>query len=219
MATTSGSRTVHVVDDDPDVLRSLEQVLLAAGFHPVLYETPFALLDAVDRLADGCVLVDVRMPRMDGLQLQERLNELGSRLPVIFITGQGNIPMAVRAMKCGAVDFIEKPFDDNRLLSSITSALALVSRRSRYQAAIEAAHRVATLSRRERQVLDGLMTGRTNKAMARDLGLSVRTVEVHRARMLERLGTHSLAEAIRLAVTATLDPRDAVAARRKPRPK
>lgn len=212
---TSGGRSVHVVDDDPDVLRSLGQVLLAAGFDPVLYETPFALLDAVDRLADGCVLLDVRMPRMDGLQLQERLHELGSRSPVIFITGQGDIPMAVRAMKCGAVDFIEKPFDDDRLVSSVQSALALASRRSKYQGTREAAQRIATLSRRERQVLEGLMAGRTNKGIARDFGLSVRTVEVHRARMLERLGTQTLAEAIRLAVTATLGPREAVAASRK----
>jgi two-component system response regulator FixJ len=146
---------------------------------------------------------------MGGLQLQERLNELGSRSPVIFMTGQGDIRMAVRAMKCGAVDFLEKPFDDDRLLSSIESALALASRHSRHQATLDAAQRIATLSRRERQVLEGLMTGRTNKAMARDLGLSVRTVEAHRARMLERLGTHSLAEAIRLAVTATVGtPRD-----------
>jgi two-component system response regulator FixJ len=204
-----------VLDDEPEVLRSLGQVLLAAGFNPVLYETPFALLDAVDRLADGCVLLDVRMPRMDGLQLQERLRELGSRSPVIFITGQGNIPMAVRAMKCGAVDFIEKPFDDDRLLSSIESALALASRHSRHQAALDAAQRIATLSQRERQVLEGLMTGRTNKAIARDFGLSVRTVEVHRARMLERLGAQSFAEAIRLAVIATLGPRETVAASRK----
>jgi two-component system response regulator FixJ len=155
---------------------------------------------------------------MDGLQLQERLNELGIRSPVIFMTGQGNIPMAVRAMKCGAVDFIEKPFDDDRLLSAIKSALALASRPGRHQGTIEAAQRIATLSRRERQVLDGLMTGRTNKAIARDLDLSVRTVEVHRARMLERLGTHTLAEAIRLAVTATLGPREAAAMSRKPPP-
>jgi two-component system response regulator FixJ len=213
--TTAGRRTVHVVDDDPDVLRSLEQVLLAAGFDPVLYETPFALLDAVDRLADGCVLLDVRMPKLDGLQLQQRLCELGSRSPVIFITGQGNVPLAVRAMKCGAVDFIEKPFDDDRLISSIESALALAARHGRHQATLDATKRIATLSRRQRQVLEGLMTGRTNKAIARDIGLSVRTVEVHRARMLERLGTQSLAAAIRLAVIATLGPREAAAARDK----
>ena len=212
---TLDSDTVHVVDDDPDVLRSLGQVLLAAGFHPVLYETPFALLDAVDRLDGGCILLDVRMPRMDGLQLLERLNELGSRLPVVFITGRGNVRMAVRAMKCGAVDFIEKPFDDDRLFASIKSALALASRHSKHQATLEAVQRMETLSRRERQVLDGLMAGRTNKAMARDFGLSVRTIEVHRARMLERLGTRSLAEAIRLAVIAALGPRETVAASRK----
>ena len=214
--TTSTKHTVHVVDDDPDVRRSLEQLLLAAGFDPVLYETPSALLDSVDRLADGCVLLDVRMPSMNSLQLQEQLNAIGSRAPVIFMTGQGNIPMAVRAMKCGAVDFIEKPFDDDRLLSSINSALALASRRSRHQATIEATQRIATLSRRERQVLDAIMTGSTNKVIARDFGLSVRTIEVHRARMLERLGTHSLAEAIRLAVVATLGAREAAANRNRP---
>lgn len=204
MTKMSGRHTVHVVDDDADVRRSLEQVLLAAGFDAALYDTSFALLDVVEGLADGCLLVDVRMPRMDGLQLQERLNELGVRFPVIFMTGQGNIPMAVRAMKGGAVDFIEKPFDDDRLLSAIKSALALLSMTSRRRATIEATRRIATLSRREHEVLDALVAGRTNKTIAQELGLSARTVEVHRARMLERLGAHTLAEAVRLAVIAAL---------------
>ncbi len=204
MTKMSSRHTVHVVDDDADVRRSLEQVLLAAGFDLVLYATSFALLDAVERLAAGCLLVDVRMPRMDGLQLLERLNGLGVRLPIIVMTGQGNISIAVRAMKGGAVDFIEKPFNDDRLLSAIRSALALASMTSRHGATIEATRRIATLSRREHEVLDALVAGRTNKTIAQELGLSARTVEVHRARMLERLGAHTLAEAVRLAVIATL---------------
>ena len=197
-------RTVHVVDNDADVLRSLERLLLSAGFTPVLYKSAFAVMDAPSRLATGCLLLDIQMPGMDGLELQARLNDRGILLPVIAMTGQGDVPTAVRAMKAGAVDFIEKPFDDERLLAAIESALAGAVRTERDREAAEAAQRVAALSRRERQVLEGLVAGRPNKVIAYDLGISVRTVEVHRARMLERLGTRHTAEAIRLGVMATL---------------
>jgi len=197
-------RTVHIVDDDADVLRSLERLLLAAGFTPVLYKSAFAVMDAASGLSAGCLLLDVRMAGMDGPELQARLNDRGIVLPVIVMTGQGDVPTAVRAMKAGAVDFIEKPFDDERLLAAIESALAGIGRTERDREAAQAAQRVAGLSRRKRQVLDGLVAGRPNKVIAYDLGISVRTVEVHRARMLERLGTRHTAEAIRLAVMATL---------------
>jgi two-component system, LuxR family, response regulator FixJ len=197
-------RTVHVLDDDADVLRSLERLLLSAGFTPVLYKSSFAVMDAASRLTAGCLLLDIQMPGMDGLELQARLNDRGILVPVIVMTGKGDVPTAVRAMKAGAVDFIEKPFDDERLLAAIESALAGGGRVERDREAARAAQRVAALSRRERQVLDGLMAGHPNKVIAYDLGISVRTVEVHRARMLERLGTRHTAEAIRLAVTARL---------------
>jgi two-component system response regulator FixJ len=197
-------RAVHVVDDDADVRRSLERLLLSAGLTPVLYESGAAFLGRASELSQGCVLLDVRMPGTGGLDLQARLGDLGIRLPVIVMTAHGDVPTAVRAMKAGAVDFIEKPFDDERLLAAIEVALASAGRVGRENESADAARRLAALSPRERQVLDGLVAGQPNKVIAHALGISVRTVEVHRARMLERLGTRRVAEAIRLVVLATL---------------
>jgi two-component system response regulator FixJ len=199
-------RTIHVVDDDAGVRRSLQRLLQSAEFEPVGYEGAQVFLDAVSTLTSGCILVDVHMPVMDGLELQERLNELGVKLPVVVMTGHGDVQTAVRAMKAGAADFVEKPFDDERLISALEAALAGTFRRPPSTDALEAAERIAALSRREREVLEALVAGHPNKVIARDLGISPRTVEVHRARMLERLGTASLAEAIRLSVLATLAP-------------
>jgi two-component system response regulator FixJ len=199
-------RTVHIVDDDPAVRRSLEKLLQSAGFGCVMYETAPGFLDAAPLLSGGCVLLDVRMPEMDGLEVQVRLNQLNFSLPVIVITGQGDIQTAVRAMKTGAVDFIEKPCDDERLIAAIEAAQAHSGRAFRDREVVEAAARIATLSRREREVLDAVVAGRQSKEIAHDLGLSLRTVEVHRARMLERLGVRRLAEAVRLAVLAGLAP-------------
>src|SRR6266850_3545205 len=198
--------TIHIVEDDGAVRRSLECLLHAAGFKSTAYKTALSFLDAAPEVSAGCVLLDVRMPEMDGLELQARLNRMGCSLPVIVMTGGGEVEDAVRAMKAGAVDFIEKPFDDERLFGAIGEALTASERAARNREAAEAAERISTLSRRERQVLDLLVAGRPNKVIAYDLGISVRTVEVHRARMLERLGVRSLAEAIRLAVLATLAP-------------
>jgi two-component system response regulator FixJ len=142
------------------------------------------------------------MPGIDGLEVQALLNRLGFRLPIVVMTGHGDVATAVQAMKAGAVDFIEKPCDDERLLGAIKQALTISRPAARGREAAAAAQRIATLSARERQVLDALAVGHRNKVVALDLGISVRTVEVHRARMLERLGVRSLAEAIRLAVQA-----------------
>jgi two-component system, LuxR family, response regulator FixJ len=202
-------RTVHVVDDDPAVRRSLERLLDAAGFHVVSYQSPVAFLNAASRLSAGCVLLDIRMPGVDGLEVQARLNRLRVNLPVIVMTGHGDVPSAVRAMKAGAVDFLEKPFDDETLLNAIGGAFAKASRLiGGDREAVRAAQRIATLSPREREVLDALLAGRPNKVIAFDLNISVRTVEVHRARMMERLGTKQFADAIRLAVMAKLAPRN-----------
>ena len=200
----TAERTVHVVDDDAAVRRSLERLLDAAGFRAVSYETPMAFLASAPGLSSGCVLLDVRMPGMDGLTLQARLAKLDNHLPVVVMTGQGDVQTAVRAMKAGAVDFIEKPYDDGVLLKAIELALSLPRQSDRNREAAEAAQRVAALSPRERQVLDALVAGRPNKVIAYDLSISVRTVEVHRARMMERLGVRQLAEAIRIAVLARL---------------
>ena len=197
-------RSVHVVDDDPAVRRALERLLSAAGFEPVGYRSAFEFLEAAQGLAAGCLLLDLRMPGMDGLELQVELGRLGCPLPVIIVTGDGDVPTAVRAIKSGAVDFVEKPIDEDSLIEKIEAALASFDARVRGAAA--AAGRIAALSRRERQVLDALVAGRQSKVIAHDLGLSVRTVEVHRARMMKRLGIHCLAEAIRLAVLAGFAP-------------
>jgi two-component system response regulator FixJ len=197
-------RTVYVVDDDAGVRRSLERLLDAAGFRVISYETPAAFLAAAPGLSAGCALLDIRMPDMDGLELQARLLELGIALPVVVMTGQGDVQSAVRAMKAGAADFIEKPFSDYTFLAAIEAALARAKPSDRTQETTDAVRLIATLSPREREVLDALVAGRPNKVIAFDLGLSVRTVEVHRARMMDRLGVRQLAEAIRLAVMAKL---------------
>jgi two-component system response regulator FixJ len=197
-------RFIYVVDDDAGVRRSLERLLDAAGFRAISYETPAAFLNAAPSLSAGCILLDMRMPDMDGLRLQARLIELGISLPVILMTGQGNVQGAVRAMKAGAVDFIEKPFSEDVLFNAIEAAFARPNRSDRMQEAEDAAKRIARLSRREREVLDALVEGRPNKIIAFDLGLSVRTIEVHRARMMDRLGVSQLAEAVRLAVMAQM---------------
>ena len=201
-------RIVYIVDDDAALLGSLERTFRAAGLTAVSYQTAFAFLDAAPDLSDGCLLLDIVMPEMDGLELQERLNSLGFNMPVIAMTAWGDVETAVQAMKSGAVDFIEKPFNDQALLDAINAALALDRGPTRDRESVVAAKLMAKLSPRERQVLDGLVAGRSTKQIAYDLGISARTVEVHRARMLARLGTHSLAEAIRLAVLAGLSPAD-----------
>jgi two-component system response regulator FixJ len=195
---------VHVVDDDAAIRRSLERLLASAGFTPMSYETPSEFLAAASGRLTGCILLDLWMPGMDGLEVQARLRQLGVLLPVIVMTAGGDVQTAVRAMKAGVIDFIEKPFDDEVLLSAIEASLAPAGQGDRADEILDAARRLAALSPRERQVLDALLAGRPNKVIAYDLGLSVRTVEVHRARMMERLGVRQLSEAIRVAVMAAL---------------
>jgi two-component system response regulator FixJ len=197
-------RTVHVVDDDAAVRRSLAWLLKAAGFDAVFYESPTTFLDEAPSVT-GCLLLDVIMPEMDGLALQARLNDQGIRIPLIVMTAQGDVQTAVRAMKAGAIDFIEKPYDDDVLIAAIEAALAsaggIVDGRKE---SADAVRRVAMLTKREREVLEALVAGRPNKVIAFDLGISIRTVEVHRAHMMNRLGARQLADAIRLAVLAKL---------------
>src|SRR3984885_4130851 len=195
-------RTIHVVDDDVAVHLSLERLLGSMGFATVSYTTSGAFLREAPHLLGGCVLLDVKMP---GLEVQARLRAIGFVPPIIVITGQGDIQTAVLAIKAGAFDFLEKPYEDEVLLAAIEAALAACPD-DHIHRAVDSAQRIARLSPREREVLDALVAGASNKAIAFDLGLSVRTVEVHRARMMERLGTRQLAEAIRLAVMATLAP-------------
>jgi two-component system response regulator FixJ len=159
-------------------------------------------------LLAGCALVDIRMPGMNGLELQERLLRMKLALPVIIMTGHGDVQSAVRAMKAGAVDFIEKPYSDDHLMGAIEAAPRRFGRGDRAIDISEAAARIADLTPREREILDALVLGRPNKVIALDLGISVRTVEVHRARMMDRLGVQQFAEAVRLAVLAQFGRHD-----------
>jgi two-component system response regulator FixJ len=197
-------RAVYVLDDDEAVLRSLERLLSSANFEPITFDHPDLFLTAAKTFKTGCVLLDVRLPGMSGLEVQTQLNRMRSDLSVIIVTAQGDIQTAVRAMKAGASDFLEKPYSDSALLGSIEAALEKGQSTARDRDIADAVRRIGILSPREREVLDGLMAGRPNKLIAYQLGISVRTVEVHRARMMERLGAHQFADAIRLGVIARL---------------
>jgi two-component system response regulator FixJ len=200
----TSQRAVHIVDDDAAVRRALVRLLKFAGFTVIAYETAHQVLDAAAGLTSGCILLDVQMPRMGGLELLARLSELGIGLPVIVVTGHGDVPTAVRAMKAGAVDFIEKPIDEAQLFAAIDAALAEEKSAARDREAARATEQMALLSPRERQVLEAIAVGRPNKLIAYDLGISVRTVEVHRAHLMDRLAVRNIAEAIRIAVMAAL---------------
>ena len=198
-------RTVYVLDDDHAVLRSLERLLSSADFEPVTFDHPGPFLEAAKTFEAGCVLLDVCLPGMSGLDVQIRLLQMRSDLTVIVVTGQGDIQTAVRAMKAGASDFLEKPYSDHALLGAIDAAFCRESHFDRDREVGDAVRRLASLSPREHEVLDQLVSGRPNKLIAYHLGISVRTVEVHRARMMERLGVRQLAEAIRVGVLARLN--------------
>jgi two-component system response regulator FixJ len=197
------AETVHVVDDDAAVRNSLRVLLDAAGFAVDLHESAEAFLGVAAALSPGCVLTDLRMPGLGGLALQRRLQEIGLPLPVIVMTGHGDVPTAVEAMKGGALDFLEKPFDDEELLGAVRRALlAGRAQQAASVAAAAAGSRLATLTPREREVLEGLVAGQTSKAIALNLGASPRTIEVHRLRVMEKLQVHSLPELVRLVQAA-----------------
>lgn len=193
---------VHLVDDDDAIRRSVGFMLKTSGFQVRSYASGLELLKASE-LERGSILLDIRMPGMDGLQVQEALKTKGVTLPVIVMTGHGDVSLAVQAMKAGAVDFIEKPFEKTVLLSAIEQGLTRLKRSAanRHQAD-EAAVRLQALTPRELEVLDGLVKGLPNKTIAYDLGISPRTVEIHRANLMNKLGVKSLSEALRLAFAA-----------------
>lgn len=208
---------VFIIDDEEAVRHSLAALFRSACLSAETYPDAEAFLRATPGLAlrGGCVVTDLRMPGMDGTEIIGALRSRGVTLPVVVITGHGDIAMAVRAMKAGAFDFIEKPFDDESILATVRGALECSAMQpsrddagedSRSGAFVRAADRIAALSPREREVLALLTAGRQNKMIAHELGLSPRTVEMHRARMMERLGVRSLSEAIRLAIMADLAP-------------
>ena len=194
---------VHVVDDDEALRDSLAFLLDCAGLEVRTYESALAFLDRVAGMERGCIVTDIRMPGMSGLELVQRLNERGVKDPVIVITGHGDVPLAVQAMKAGVSDFIEKPFADDQLLGAIHTALARGSGiRQEEEEKSRIAERIGSLSQREREVLDGLVDGKPNKIIAFDLGISARTVEIYRANLMTKMQAHSLSELVRMSLLA-----------------
>ena len=195
--------TVFVVDDDQAMRSSLQWLIESVGLAVESFASADEFLTSYYPGRAGCLLLDVRMPGMSGLELQEYLNAHEIKIPVIIITGHGDVHMAVRAMKRGAIDFIEKPFNDEVLLDAIRNALNLDERRRGYQAErAELAARLAQLTPREHEVMDMVTEGKSNKEIAKTLGVSAKTVEAHRARVMEKMQAGSLAELVRLAVGA-----------------
>ena len=203
---TISEQHVLIVDDDDDVRDSLCALLQSAGFAVRDFSSARALLDEED-LTGACLIADIRMPDMDGLTMQEELTKRGSTLPVIIVTGHGDVPLAVRAMKAGAADFIEKPYDDEDLLASVRRAVDL-KRLAPHLPEAEAAgiELIDSLTPRERDVLEHVIAGRPNKLIAFELGISPRTVEIHRAHLMEKMKAGSLPELVRVAFAAGVVP-------------
>ena len=201
----SGERKVYVIDDDAAMRDSLNFLLAAAGFDVTMFDTATKFLNVLPRLDFGCVVSDVRMPGIDGIELLKRMKALTSRFPIVIITGHGDVPLAVEAMKLGAVDFLEKPFEDDRLIAMIDTAIRQSDPAARDQAVTrDLAARIASLSPRERQVMDGLIAGLSNKLIARDHDISPRTIEVYRANVMTKMQANSLSELVRLAMRGGL---------------
>src|ERR1700757_2941099 len=197
--TTKGH--VYVIDDDEAMRDSLNFLLDSSGFSVGLFETAQGFLDALPGLAFGCVVSDVRMPGLDGIELLKRMKATQSPFPIVIMTGHGDVPLAVEAMKLGAVDFLEKPFEDDRLIGMIEAAIRRAEPAAKSEAVIhDIAARIATLSPRERQVMDGLIAGLSNKLIARDYDISPRTIEVYRANVMTKMQANSLSELVRLAM-------------------
>lgn len=199
----SNEPLIHIIDDDPAVRDSLAFLLGSADLATRTYESAGAFLERLAELEPGCVVTDVRMPGMSGLELLHRLNTLEVNLPVVVITGHGDVALAVEAMKGGAIDFIEKPFDDDQILSVLKAALSRgqdQQAREGEKAAI--ARRIGSLSTRERQVLNAVVRGKANKTVAYELGISPRTVEVYRANLMTKMQASSLSDLVKMALAA-----------------
>ena len=196
---------VYVIDDDEAMRDSLNFLLDSANFNVTLFETALRFLEALPGLTFGCVVSDVRMPGLDGIELLKRMKADQSKFPIVIMTGHGDVPLAVEAMKQGAVDFLEKPFEDDRLIGMIETAIRQAEPNLKSEAFTQdIAARIASLSPRERQVMNGLIAGLSNKLIARDYDISPRTIEVYRANVMTKMQANSLSELVRLAMRAGL---------------
>lgn len=203
MSTMQPEPVIYVVDDDEAVRQSLEFLLKTANIAVQSFDSAQAFLNVLPDARFGCVITDVRMPEITGIDLLKRVKETKPELPVIVITGHGDIALAVEAMKIGAIDFLEKPFDDDHLLGAVRSALDKEADAAKRSAEVAEIHdKLAALSNRERQVLEGLVAGHANKNIAFDLGISPRTVEIYRANLMTKMGANSLSDLVRMAMTA-----------------
>jgi len=195
--------TVFIVDDDPAIRFAMQALMDSVNIEHEIFASGDEFLEGAAEQRPGCLVLDIRMPGLGGLELQEELIRRGSSLPIIFITGHGDVPMAVDAMQKGAVDFIQKPFRDQDLLDRVHEALKTdKERREEQQAHAEVAERLARLTNREREVFDLVVTGKPNKVIAYELGVSQRTVEIHRARVMEKMQARSLADLVKMHMTA-----------------
>ena len=195
--------TVYIVDDDQSIRHAMELLMRSVGMEYAIFHSGNEFLARYSNSFAGCLVLDIRMPGLGGLELQEKLIALGSTLPIIFITGHGDVPMAVEAMQKGAVDFIQKPFRDQELLDRIGEAMQTDrARRSERQEKVDVLERIATLTKREREVLDLVVTGKPNKVIAYELGVSQRTIEIHRSRVMEKMQANSLADLVRMHIAA-----------------
>ncbi len=200
--TKTKAPTIYVVDDDDSMRQAVALLLRTVGYNPIVFARPSDFLAKHDPNVHGCLVLDIRMPEMSGLEVQQQLNRAGAILPVIFITGHGDIPMAVQAMKDGALDFLTKPFRDQDLLDRINTALKQdAENRAAIDKHADLRRRVESLSPREREVLDLIVEGKANKVIAIDLGLSERTVEIHRANVMEKMGARSVAHLVKMHLT------------------
>jgi two-component system response regulator FixJ len=203
MSTMQADSIIYVIDDDEAVRQSLEFLLKTAGIKVRSFDSGRAFLDVLEQVDSGCIITDVRMPQITGIDLLRKVKEAKPDLPVIVITGHGDISLAVEAMKIGAVDFLEKPFDDDHLLAAVKGALDREADLARRRAEVNGIHdKLAALSNRERQVLEGLVAGNANKTIAFDLGISPRTVEIYRANLMTKMAANSLSDLVRMAMLA-----------------